>query len=66
MSMPRETQAGAPQGSVLSQELYSMYTNDTPQSPGVYVDLFAGDTCMYVMDCKEVYVLRKLQRGLNS
>jgi hypothetical protein len=67
MSTPREIQADATQGSVLSSILYSMYINDNPpRTPGVYLALFADDTCMYIMDRKVSYVLRKLQRGLNS
>jgi hypothetical protein len=57
-----------PQGSILSPTLYSLYTNDTPQTPGVYLGLFADDTCIqvYATDCKEDYVLRKLKRGLSA
>jgi hypothetical protein len=33
---------------------------------GVNVALFADDTCLYVIERKEGYVLRKVQRGLNS
>jgi hypothetical protein len=43
MSTPREIQAGVLQGSVLSPTLYSMYINDTPQTPSVYLALFADD-----------------------
>jgi hypothetical protein len=43
-----------------------MHINDTPQTPGVYLALFTDDTCMYAMEGKEGYVLRKLQCGLNS
>jgi retron-type reverse transcriptase len=32
MSMPREMQAGVPQGSVLSHTLYNIYLNDPPQT----------------------------------
>jgi hypothetical protein len=60
---PKNIQAGVPQGSVLSPTLYSLYINDTPQTPGV---LFADDTCIYAADRKECYVLRKLQRGLSA
>jgi hypothetical protein len=66
MSTPREIQAGVPQGSVLSPTLYSFYINDAPQNPGVYLALFADDTCIYCTDRKVGYVLRKLQRGLTS
>jgi hypothetical protein len=59
MSTPRDIKAWVPKGSVLSSTLYSIYINDTPQTPVVCVGLFAGD------DRKEGYVLRKLQRGLG-
>jgi hypothetical protein len=55
-----------PQGSVLSPTLYSLYIHDAPQILGVYLSLFAGDTCIYAADRKEGYVLRKLQRGLSA
>jgi hypothetical protein len=58
--------AGVPQGSVLSTTLYNLYTNDTPQTIGVTVALFADDTRLYATERKEGYVLRKLQLGLNS
>jgi hypothetical protein len=65
VSTPSYMQAGVPQGSVLSPTLYNLYINETPQAPGVYVALFADDTCLYATDRKEGYVLRKMQRGLN-
>jgi hypothetical protein len=43
-----------------------VYINDTPQTPGVYLGLFADDTSIYATDRKEGYVLRKLQRGLSA
>jgi hypothetical protein len=43
-----------------------MYINYTPQAIGVYLALFADDTCLYATERKEGYVLRKPQRGLNS
>jgi hypothetical protein len=46
--------------------LYSIYINDMPQTPGVFLCLFADDTCTYATECKEDYVLRKLQRGLSA
>jgi hypothetical protein len=30
------------------------------------LDLFVDDTCLYAADHKEGYVLRKIQRGLDS
>jgi hypothetical protein len=59
-------QVRVPQVSDLSPSLYSKYINDTPQTPSVYLTLFACDTCMYTTERKEGYILRKLQRGLNS
>jgi hypothetical protein len=50
----------------VSPNLYSLYINDTPQAPGVYLVLFADDTCIYTTDCKEGYILRKVQCGLTS
>jgi hypothetical protein len=61
MSTPRDLQAKVPQGSALSPNLYSLYINDTPEAPGVYLGLFADDTCINATDRKEGYVLRKLQ-----
>jgi hypothetical protein len=66
MSTSRYMQAGVPQGSILSPTLYSLYINDTPQTPGVNLALFADDTCPYATDRKEGYVLRKIQRGRDS
>jgi retron-type reverse transcriptase len=66
LSTPRIMKAGVPQGSVLSPTLFNMYVNDIPQAIGVHLALFADDTCLYVTERKEGYVLRKLQRGLNS
>jgi hypothetical protein len=37
-----------------------------PQTPGVNLALFADDTCLYATECKEGYVLRKLQIGLDA
>jgi hypothetical protein len=65
MSVPREIQAGVPQGYVLSPTLYSMDINGTSRTPSVYLALFANDTCMYATDRKEGYILRKLQRSLS-
>jgi hypothetical protein len=59
-------QAVVPQGSVLSPTLYNLYINDTPQIIGVNLSLFADYTCPYATERKEGYVLRKVQRGLNS
>jgi hypothetical protein len=52
--------------SVLSPTLFTMYINDTPQTRGVHLALFADDTCLYATDRKEGFAVRKLQRGLSS
>jgi hypothetical protein len=66
MPTPREMQAGVPQGSVLSPTLYSIYINNTPQIPGVYLALFADDISLYETERKEGYVIRKLQCVLDE
>jgi hypothetical protein len=66
MSTPRIMKAGVPQGSDLSPTLFNMYINDTPQAIGVHLALFADYTCLCATKHKEGYVLRKLQRVLNS
>jgi hypothetical protein len=43
-----------------------MYINDALQTPGVYLALFADDTCLYATDRKEYFVVRKFQCGLSS
>jgi hypothetical protein len=46
--------------------IYNLDINDSPRTYGVNLALFADDTCVYATDRKEVYVLRKIQRVLNS
>jgi hypothetical protein len=61
-----------PQGLVLYQTLCSLYINDMPQTPGVYLGLFADDTCVYATtkrvkfseSCSEVSVL--LRCGVSA
>jgi hypothetical protein len=48
MSMPRAMQVGVPQVSILSPTLFNMYINDTPQTTGVHIPLFADDTSAWV------------------
>jgi hypothetical protein len=64
--MSKYMQAGVPQGSVLSPTLYTLYINNIPQTSGINLALFADGTCLYAIDRKEGYLLRKIQRGLNS
>jgi hypothetical protein len=63
---PRYMQAGIPQGSVLSPILHNLYINDTPETYGVNLALFADENCLYATERKEVFVLRKIQHGLYS
>jgi hypothetical protein len=44
----------------------TIYINDKPQTPGVYLGLFADGISIYATDRKEGYVLRKLQRDFSS
>jgi hypothetical protein len=66
VSAPREMRAGVPQGSVPSPPLYNMYISDGPQTPGVHLALFSGETYLHATDRKEGFVVRKIQRGLSS
>jgi len=50
LSTPWDIQAEVPQGSVLC----SLYKNDTPQTPGVYLAPFVDDTCIYSTNQKKV------------
>jgi hypothetical protein len=67
MSSPRDIcTSRMSQGSILSPTLYIIYLNDTPQTPGVYIGLFADGTCLYATDPKEGCVHRSLQQGLSA
>jgi hypothetical protein len=46
--------------------LFNVYINDAPQTHGVYLALFSDDTCLYATDCKDGFIVRRLQRGLCS
>jgi hypothetical protein len=66
VSTPRYMQAMVPQSSdKYNCIMHNLYINDTPQTPGVELDHFPDDTCLYATDRKESYVMRKIQRGLN-
>jgi hypothetical protein len=60
LSTSRNIQIGVSQCSVLSHTLYSLYINDMPQTPGVYLGLFADDTCIRTRICE------RPKRGLCS
>jgi hypothetical protein len=59
-------QAGVLGGFVVSLTLYILYINDTPETTGCNLALFADDICLYATYRMEDYILRKLQRGLSS
>jgi hypothetical protein len=52
LSTPTEIHAEVPHGSILAPTLYSLYINDTLQTPGVQLVLFADDTYVYATECK--------------
>jgi hypothetical protein len=66
LSTPRYMEAGVRQGSALSPTIYNLYINDTLQATNLHLALFADDTCLYATDRKEGYIIRKLQRGLDT
>jgi hypothetical protein len=56
--MPREIQAGLPQGSFLSQKCYSVHVHDTPKYRVFISSSFVDALCNHATDCKEDYGLR--------
>jgi hypothetical protein len=53
LSTPRGMKVRHLQGSVLAPPLYSLYINDTPQTLGSHLTLFADGTFLYATDSKE-------------
>jgi hypothetical protein len=58
MPTPREMKAWVSQSSILFPTLYYMYINDALQTTGVYLALFADETCLYATDRKEGFVVK--------
>ncbi|CAH2207630.1 jg844, partial [Pararge aegeria aegeria] len=55
--------AGVPQGSVLGPVLYTLFTVDLPQSPGVTVATFADDTAILASHTNPVKASEILQKS---
>ncbi|CAH2248733.1 jg17523 [Pararge aegeria aegeria] len=56
--------AGVPQGSVFGLVLYTLFTVDLPQSPGVTVATFADDTAILASHTNPVKASEILQKSL--
>jgi hypothetical protein len=65
VTAPRDIKAGMPEGCLLSLILYSLDINDTFQTPGVYLSLFADDNYIYV-DVISVYICDRPKIGFCS
>ena len=59
-------EAGVPQGSVLGPVLYTIFTSDLPQAPGITVATFADDTAVLASDKDPKEASRTLQLGLDN
>lgn len=44
----REVIAGVPQGSFIGPAVLSLYINDVPTTPEVYIAIYADDTALYI------------------
>lgn len=65
ISLPRNIEAGVPQGSCLSPLLYVLYINYLPTSPRTKVALFADDTMFYAHNKNYKYAVARLQRQID-
>jgi hypothetical protein len=62
LSVPREMQTGDHP----VPTLHNLHLNETIQTVGINLALFADDTRLYATELKVGYVFRKLQHGLIS
>ncbi|KAJ8706107.1 hypothetical protein PYW07_010884 [Mythimna separata] len=58
--------AGVPQGSVLGPVLYTIFTADLPQTPGVTIATYADDTAILASSTHAIEASAALQRCLND
>lgn len=61
-----EILAGVPQGSVLGPVLYTIFTADLPQTPGVTIATYADDTAILASSTHPVEASAKLQQSLDD
>jgi hypothetical protein len=59
-STPRAIAAAVTQGSVLAPVLYSLYINNAPAAPGIYLALFVDDTRICTREKYKRLLLHKL------
>lgn len=64
-SSTRVANAGVPQGSCLSPQLFAVYINDMPLLPSAKVALFADDTLFYASGTTNNNAVGNLQRQLD-
>jgi len=66
LSNNKPIEAGVPQGSCLSPQLFALYINDLPLHPNSKVALFADDTLLYATANSNLKAVSKLQRQINK
>jgi len=63
---PKKYSQGYQRAPFCPPTLHNLYINDAPETSGIFLALFAGDTCLYTTDRKECHVLRMMQHGITS
>lgn len=61
-----EIKSGVPQGSVLAPVLYTLFTQDFPQTPGLTVATFADDTALLSSSPDPIMASNVLQTALDD
>lgn len=62
----RTMEAGVPQGSLLSPELFKIYTRDLPKTAGTNLALFADDTAVAARSLAPHIITRRLQEAADE